>query len=362
MHLLYFYIMCLSSTLTLVVDSLSLKPLRVSSTIISSTTSSSPSTAGSTSNGSFNHRQAQFPANQNLDSTTSAIVTSNSAITTSTGTLNHVQSRQNLLRSASSTCTSAFTIGFLLLFATTSFTSTSAHAITTPSSSSISNDTTTLVYAQNVPTNQAATSAGRKGCQTTTTPSATIVTCNGDLLQMPTKPLDSNKPSIISSNPSSSINNLRLSRISATENGVSTSSVRNPSRYSPPWTYLTETSDPHQAWQSLQAQVRQIPQVEIITCNDEYYYLHATVPTQFPLLSGAGGDGAVRGYVDDLEFLLKPQDQLVLYRGASRTSVFVYPLTQPVSDRNTNLKRLEQIRRNLGWGLLGEMQEGSKPI
>jgi len=56
------------------------------------------------------------------------------------------------------------------------------------------------------------------------------------------------------------------------------------------------------------------------------------------------------GSTDDLEFLLRPADKIVLYRSATRDTVLVYPFQQPLSDQESNLKRIEQIRSELGWG------------
>ena len=185
---------------------------------------------------------------------------------------------------------------------------------------------TPSLAADDSPRSEFATSAGRKGCFTQSDPARTVVTCRGGLLNVTAATTDTTS--------------LRLSGVSATENGVSTSAVKTPSRYAPPWTYLVETSNDRVAWNSLQQALVDVGGATIQTVTDTYLY--ATAPTVSP----PGLDG-----VDDIEFLLRPLDKVVLYRSVSRTAVFVYPLTQPVSDQNSNRQRLDRIRERLGWDL-----------
>jgi len=77
---------------------------------------------------------------------------------------------------------------------------------------------------------------------------------------------------------------------------------------------------------------------------DGYKYAHCEFPTLFP--SGIGG-------IDDVEFLLRSGDDIVLIGSRSRKSVYVYPVQQPVGDRGTNERRLEGLRGRLNWSKLG---------
>ncbi|CAM9540016.1 unnamed protein product [Phaeothamnion confervicola] len=64
--------------------------------------------------------------------------------------------------------------------------------------------------------------------------------------------------------------------------------------------------------------------------------------------------------VDVVEFVLRPDENLALFRSATRDSVFVYPLQQPLSDRGGNARRLEDVRTRLGWASLRYTGDGSE--
>lgn len=126
------------------------------------------------------------------------------------------------------------------------------------------------------------------------------------------------------------------------ENCLSTSAVKNPSKYAAPWTYYTQTASGDSAWKAL-VELAETDSLnlglKVVEKDPSRYYLHLTAPAKVP-----------PGSTDDLEFLLRPADKIVLYRSATRDTVLVYPFQQPLSDQESNLKRIEQIRSELGWG------------
>ena len=76
----------------------------------------------------------------------------------------------------------------------------------------------------------------------------------------------------------------RLRPVAADENGVSCSSVRNPSRFSAPWRigFLPEEFDAGKAWESLKREVAGTEGVIIREVDDAGYYLRATGPSAVP--------------------------------------------------------------------------------
>jgi len=123
------------------------------------------------------------------------------------------------------------------------------------------------------------------------------------------------------------------------ENCVSSSAIGSPVKYGAPWSYATVTDSPREAWSALEAAVRAEPGVAVREVDG--FYLHATAPSVFP----PGGE-------DDIEFLLRPEEKLVLYRSRSQKVTYIYPFHQPLGDFGSNRKRLERIRDRLGWQTL----------
>jgi uncharacterized protein (DUF1499 family) len=81
---------------------------------------------------------------------------------------------------------------------------------------------------------------------------------------------------------------------------------------------------PEAAWRQLQTVITSLPRTQIISRTD--CYLHAEARS------------LVFRFVDDMEFQLRPQEQLIAVRSASRLGY---------SDLGVNRKRVEQVRERL---------------
>jgi uncharacterized protein (DUF1499 family) len=166
-------------------------------------------------------------------------------------------------------------------------------------------------------------------CSTVSNPATTVVTCKGFGVTA----------------------DGGLNPCAADEACVSTAAVRNPSKYGPPWRpskLSPEAGDDARAWRSVLAAVGEEPSLKIVERDDTKRYLRATCPSAVPT------DGQ-----DDVEFVLRDGPSL-LYRSATRQSVFLYPLQQPIANQKSHVNRLSAIRARLGWEEAGLPTDGEE--
>lgn len=181
------------------------------------------------------------------------------------------------------------------------------------------------------------TGGASKRCRTVSNPAATTVTCLNF-----------------------GVREGRLSGCGADEACVASSAVSNPSKFSPPWSPSSlspEATDPQRAWRSVVGAVEEQPGLTVAERDDARFYLRATAVAAVP------ADGQ-----DDIEFLLRVDSGAgagpprALFRSATRQSVYVYPLQQPVPNQQSHAERLEAIRLRLGWELGGGTPPGDSAL
>ncbi|MCW8892019.1 MAG: DUF1499 domain-containing protein [Deltaproteobacteria bacterium] len=128
------------------------------------------------------------------------------------------------------------------------------------------------------------------------------------------------------SNTSIGVQNARLMPCPASPNCVSTDATDTKHQIAP---FKIKSSD-IDVWQQIQQQVSALPKTQIVTATENY--LHAECRS------------SLFGFIDDLEFLLRPEQGEIAIRSAARLGY---------SDLGVNRKRVESLRAVLtGQGLL----------
>jgi uncharacterized protein (DUF1499 family) len=152
----------------------------------------------------------------------------------------------------------------------------------------------------------------------------------------------------------------RLVRCAANSNCISTGSVASPQHFSPPWSFKSAGNvgklserDVRVAWNLLNDALASTDGLKVVERNEELLYLRAESASSVPPTS-----------TDDVEFVLSRAEGTVTYHSESRDTLFVYPLQRPVGCNDCHKKRLEALRRRLGWDDLSEqfnydLSEGS---
>ena len=141
----------------------------------------------------------------------------------------------------------------------------------------------------------------------------------------------------------------RLLGCQANENCLSTSAT-SATKYSSPWKYSAQNTE--EAWTLLRAALE----------NQGLKVLQADPITHYMLGAEKGtarqGQPQPAGSSLFYEFLLKPDEKMVLYRAVVDKTVFVYPLQQPVTDFGVLKDRLAGIISKTGWTSVAAVGEG----
>lgn len=145
--------------------------------------------------------------------------------------------------------------------------------------------------------------------------------------------------------------NGNLNSCTSQEACIATAAASNPTKFSPPWEppkNSRQAKDVKSAWTLLVAAVEDQPGLKIVSRDDEKYYLRAEGKATIPV-----------GGTDDVEFrILDELPPKATYRSATREALYVYPITQPVSNQQSHADRLEAIRKRLGWNNVGPPGDG----
>jgi uncharacterized protein (DUF1499 family) len=118
-------------------------------------------------------------------------------------------------------------------------------------------------------------------------------------------------------------------------NCVSTSNIKQLDTYSPPWTFQVT---PDEAFARLKGIVNSDPSLELVEIDEKEKYLKVETKRL--------------AVVDYIEFLVKDDDQVVVFQSAEKNSV-----AAGISDFGAIRKRLEELRKKSG-GVFNIMGEG----
>jgi hypothetical protein len=129
----------------------------------------------------------------------------------------------------------------------------------------------------------------------------------------------------------------RLRGCKANENCFSTSS-KTPTKKQQPW-YFGESLSPTDAFTVLKDAV-QLEGLAVLQARESDLYI---------LAAEKNAPKQPAGSSLFYEFLLRPDDTVVLYRAVVDKTVFVYPLQQPVSDFGALNARLEGVFKRTGF-------------